>query len=100
MPSKEQKLIKISGIILFVAVIMLEGGCKRKGIVAHNGTKDIISFKSIQGITYTEVARRMKNGLSFNEYGYQLEPQWKMSSYQMILPASIVLLKSSSSIFR
>ncbi|WCT10152.1 hypothetical protein [Mucilaginibacter jinjuensis] len=65
--------------ILLLAFTIIGAGCKRKGIVSHNGAKDLISFKSIQGITYTEVARRMKNGLSFNDYGYQLEPQWKMS---------------------
>ncbi len=75
----QQKNNKTSGIILLLVITTLSAGCKRKGIVSHNGPKDLISFKPIQGITYTEVARRMKNGLSFNEYGYQLEPQWKMS---------------------
>jgi hypothetical protein len=75
----KHKIITTSGLILLLAVAITGTGCKRKGIVSHNGSKDLISFKSIQGITYTEVARRMKNGLSFNEYGYQLEPQWKMS---------------------
>jgi hypothetical protein len=75
----QQKTTKTLGLILLLAIAILGAGCKRKGIVAHNGPKDLISFKSIQGITYTEVARRMKSGSSFNEYGYQLEPQWKMS---------------------
>lgn len=75
----KQKIAKKSGVILLLIISIIGAGCKRKGIVSHNGPKDLISFKSIQGITYTEVARRMKNGLSFNEYGYQLEPQWKMS---------------------
>jgi hypothetical protein len=75
----KQKIKKALGIILLLVITVIGAGCKRKGIVAHNGPKDLISFKSIQGITYTEVARRMKNGLSFNDYGYQLEPQWKMS---------------------
>jgi hypothetical protein len=74
-----QQITKTFGIILLMVITIIGAGCKRKGIVSHNGPKDLISFKSIQGITYTEVARRMKNGLSFNEYGYQLEPQWKMS---------------------
>jgi len=75
----EQKIAKTSVIILLLGITMIGMSCKRKGIVSHNGAKDLISFKSIQGITYTEVARRMKNGLSFNEEGYHLEPQWKMS---------------------
>jgi hypothetical protein len=53
-------------------------GCKQGTIVKHNGEKDLISFKSILGISYTEIARRSQNGLSFNSVGYQLEPQWKM----------------------
>jgi hypothetical protein len=75
----QQRLTKIFGIVLLLVITIIGAGCKRKGIVSHNGPKDLISFKSIQGITYTEVARRMKNGLSFNKDGYQLEPQWKMS---------------------
>ncbi|OOQ58629.1 hypothetical protein [Mucilaginibacter pedocola] len=44
----------------------------------HRVNKRPISFKSIEGITYTEVARFMQNGLSFNEYGYHLSPDWRM----------------------
>lgn len=75
----QQRITKTFGIILLLVITIIGAGCKRKGIVSHNGAKDLISFKSIQGISYTEVSRRMKNGLSFNESGYQLEPQWKMS---------------------
>ncbi|WP_413668706.1 hypothetical protein ACEN9X_01390 [Mucilaginibacter sp. Mucisp86] len=52
--------------------------CKQRNIVKHNGEKDLISFKPVLGISYTEIARRSQNGLSFNSFGYQLEPQWKM----------------------
>jgi hypothetical protein len=37
----------------------------------------MLSFKKVEGITYTEV-RRQQNGLSFNEYGYHLLPEWKL----------------------
>lgn len=40
--------------------------------------RELISFRAYNGINYSEVKRRMRNGLSFNEYGYQLEPQWKL----------------------
>ncbi|AYL96274.1 hypothetical protein [Mucilaginibacter celer] len=40
--------------------------------------RELISFRAYNGINYSEVSRRMRNGLSFNEYGYQLEPQWKL----------------------
>lgn len=53
-------------------------GCKQRNIVKHGGKKDLISFKPVFGISYTEIARRSENGLSFNSAGYQLEPQWKM----------------------
>lgn len=53
-------------------------GCKHRDIVKHNGEKDLISFKPVFGIGYTEIARRSDNGLSFNNAGYQLEPQWKI----------------------
>ncbi|WP_426586497.1 hypothetical protein [Mucilaginibacter sp. R-33] len=53
-------------------------GCKHRNIVKHNGEKDLISFKPVFGISYTEIARRSQNGLSFNHFGYQLEPEWKM----------------------
>lgn len=52
--------------------------CKQRNIVKHNGEKDLISFKPVFGISYTEIARRSQDGLSFNSFGYQLEPQWKM----------------------
>ncbi|HEX8023441.1 hypothetical protein [Mucilaginibacter sp.] len=52
--------------------------CKQRNIVKHNGEKDLISFKPLFGISYTEIARRSQNGLAFNNSGYQLEPQWKM----------------------
>ncbi|TSD64005.1 hypothetical protein FFF34_015705 [Inquilinus sp. KBS0705] len=57
--------------------IVLLTNCSRPPGPGH-GEKPIISFKSIQGITFIEVARRQKNGLSFNEYGYHLQPEWKL----------------------
>ncbi|MBE7177038.1 MAG: hypothetical protein INR69_11560 [Mucilaginibacter polytrichastri] len=37
------------------------------------------SFRSVFGIGYTEVKRVYPSGLSFNDYGYQLKPEWRMS---------------------
>jgi hypothetical protein len=69
------------GLTLLLSNATIIVGCNNNNpkIVKHNGEKDLISFKSIEGISYTEVNRRQKNGLSFNEYGYQLEPQWKLN---------------------
>jgi hypothetical protein len=44
----------------------------------HKVNRKPISFKAIEGITYTEVARYQQNGLSFNEYGYHLNPDWRL----------------------
>ncbi|HXH99438.1 MAG TPA: hypothetical protein VNI52_04165 [Sphingobacteriaceae bacterium] len=34
------------------------------------------SFKDVIGTRYTEVRRAFDNGISFNKYGFQLEPEW------------------------
>lgn len=36
------------------------------------------TFTEIKGIKYSEAHRRFDNGLSFNEYGFQLEPEWHL----------------------
>jgi hypothetical protein len=64
----------ISAALLLITVIAYSG-CKDPGRAKE---KHLISFHEYNGINYSEVARRQKNGLSFNEYGYQLEPQWKL----------------------
>ncbi|MCJ8210535.1 hypothetical protein MUY27_12525 [Mucilaginibacter sp. RS28] len=75
--------IKLLLTALFLANLVLMVGmssCKRKCKGSAMGCEErlIISFKPVENIDYTEVYRRMKNGLSFNKYGYQLEPQWKL----------------------
>lgn len=61
---------------LILTLCILNTGCKRgKPAVA---TRERISFKSVEGIYYTEVDRRAENGLSFNEYGYHLKPEWRL----------------------
>ncbi|MBB6108256.1 hypothetical protein SAMN05421821_102507 [Mucilaginibacter lappiensis] len=67
--------IKYLGAALLLITIITSYGCKDPGRAKE---KHLISFRAFNGINYSEVARRQKNGLSFNEYGYQLEPQWKM----------------------
>ncbi|MEZ2338199.1 hypothetical protein AB6735_21295 [Mucilaginibacter sp. RCC_168] len=67
--------IKYLSAALLLITVIAYSGCKDPGKAKE---KHLISFKEYNGINYSEVARRQKNGLSFNEYGYQLEPQWKM----------------------
>lgn len=37
-----------------------------------------VSFKPVLGIHFTEVYRRFDNGVSFNNQGFELKPDWKM----------------------
>ncbi|NOW96572.1 hypothetical protein [Mucilaginibacter sp. SG564] len=67
--------IKYLGAAVLLITVIAHSGCKDPGRAKE---KHLISFRAFNGINYSEVARRQKNGLSFNEYGYQLEPQWKM----------------------
>lgn len=57
-----------------VCLMLAASSCK------HNNARDHykLSFKSIEGITYTEVDRRKGDGLAFNEYGYHLSPEWHL----------------------
>jgi hypothetical protein len=68
----------IKSYLLVAAFFTVFVSCKYRPDGPGHGEKPIISFKSIEGIYYTEVARRQKNGLSFNEYGYYLSPDWKL----------------------
>lgn len=63
-------------LILLSIISVIYSGCDQAR--PGKGERKLISFKNFNGIDYSEVARRQNNGLSFNEYGYQLEPQWKM----------------------
>lgn len=63
---------------LLLIVFLLIQSCNPKNKVKYGGEKDLVSFKPVLKIGYTEVSRRFSNGLSFNEFGYQLEPQWKL----------------------
>ncbi|MES2062979.1 MAG: hypothetical protein V4456_13720 [Bacteroidota bacterium] len=58
-------------IALFIPVIL--AGCGRR-----KGDKPKISFKSVEGITFLEVSRKQNNGLTFNEYGFRLVPDWRL----------------------
>lgn len=63
---------------LFALVFLTEiASCKYKDPSAAKR----ISFKKVAGVNYIEVKRRFADGLSFNKYGYELTPSWKMSFY-------------------
>jgi hypothetical protein len=63
---------------------MVSDSCKFKQPDRKN-----VSFKNIIGIHYTEVKRRLFTGRSFDNHGYEVNPEWRMS----------FISKDSSSIF-
>ncbi|MDN3580018.1 hypothetical protein [Mucilaginibacter flavus] len=66
-------------LVLFSLILCTSQACKQSpNIVKHRGERDLISFKAVQGIDYTEIWRHTAAGFSFNRVGYQLEPQWRM----------------------
>ncbi|WP_454803447.1 hypothetical protein [Mucilaginibacter phyllosphaerae] len=71
MPVIYQKAIKRSILILTAIFSLTACGPKKKD-------KPKISFKSVEGITFLEVSRKQNNGLSFNEYGFHLMPDWRL----------------------
>jgi hypothetical protein len=72
-----RKTINALTLILLGIITIIYTSCNNAS--SSNSKKQLISFKSIQGIGYTEVQRLQKNGLAINEYGYQLEPQWQIN---------------------
>lgn len=48
------------------------------GRIASITDDPVPTFDSVKGIKYSEVHRRFDNGLSFNEDGFQLEPEWEI----------------------
>ena len=74
-------MTKLNYLLFLCFAIACLSACNQSNpnIVKHNGEKDLISFKSVKGIGYTEIARHTANGLSFNAQGYHLEPQWRIN---------------------
>ncbi len=64
----------LPGILLFF-LLYLSSSCS---YIAGLDDDPIPTFAPIKGIRYTEVYRRFENGLSFNEYGFQLQPEWNI----------------------
>lgn len=70
--------IKCFALVLLTMISIINAGCNNANS-NNRGKKELISFKPVQGIKYIEVKRLQKNGLAFNEYGYQLQPEWQIS---------------------
>lgn len=69
-------LYKNSVIGFSLFVLLAFAGCDNNPRLRKN--KKQVSFKSIEGISYTEVSRKQKNGLSFTRDGYRLKPEWRL----------------------
>lgn len=72
-----QKTTGIFSLLLLATIVIINAGCNNAS--SSSAKRQLISFKPIQGIYYSEVQRLQKNGLALNEYGYQLEPQWQIN---------------------
>lgn len=60
--------------VLFI-VLLIASSCN---YVKEFNEEPIPTFTAIRGIKYTEVRRSFNNGLSFNDQGFQLEPEWNI----------------------
>jgi hypothetical protein len=66
--------IRLINILLLLFIVLTQSACKYK-------VKDLknVSFKPVIGIGYTEVRRRLNTGRSFDNYGYEVNPEWRMT---------------------
>ncbi len=75
-------LLMKSSPIFFCLSLLFLSGCQQEPqkkvtpASAEEKPENNLSFKEVDGIKFYEVKRRFKNGLSFNEDGFQQEPTW------------------------
>ena len=62
--------------VFWIYLAVLLGVSSSCYYISKINEEPIPTFTAIKGIRYTEVYRRFDNGLSFNEYGFQLQPEW------------------------
>lgn len=62
--------MKLLNLILVIAIFC---SCDH---IASIGEPPNLTFENIKGIKYHEVRREFDNGISFDKYGFQLEPEW------------------------
>lgn len=70
--------IQKSSYTILVTLIVIFSACHRKGIIKTVASPPL-SFKSIEGIAYTEIHRELKSGLSFDDYGFEAEPGYQIT---------------------
>ena len=65
-------MIKSKNIYLILFILLT--GCNSPS--KKDSKKNSFSFQDVKGIKFIEVRRAFKNGISFNEQGFQQEPEW------------------------
>ena len=65
-------MIKAKNILLILFILLTACNSSSK----KDSEKNSFSFQDIKGIKFIEVRRAFKNGIAFNEQGFQQEPEW------------------------
>ena len=65
--------MRIIRYIIYSVSIFFLLSCTQGSADSSNGG---LSFKSVEGIKFTEVRREFDTGLAFNDHGFQQEPNW------------------------
>ena len=69
---------KRTKLYLLIITCLVAAACD--GPTVHVAVQSLpLSFKSIEGIAYTEVHRTLPNGLSFDDNGFQTEPGYQIT---------------------
>ncbi|QEK51097.1 hypothetical protein FYC62_04965 [Pedobacter aquae] len=68
--------IKVLSYLLIVFCVWLTA-CSSSDKNTVNNSE--LTFEDLKGIVFHEVRREFKNGLSFNEIGFQQEPEWTLA---------------------
>ena len=65
-------MIKAKNILLILFIFLTACNSPSK----KESEKNSFSFQDVKGIKFIEVRRAFKNGIAFNEQGFQQEPEW------------------------
>nr|WP_294941350.1 hypothetical protein [uncultured Mucilaginibacter sp.] len=78
---KNNKFAIVAVLCLALLISACGGKAKKNKIYTSIQNDESVkpTFMPVKGIRYTEVRRVFKNGVSFNNDGYQLEPEWRFS---------------------
>jgi len=66
-------------IVYLLCSLFILFGCTQNKKNASSSNETELSFEELKGITFHEVRRQFNDGLSFNEIGFQQEPEWVLT---------------------